>query len=210
MSWFDLDIDGFKYLSNLETSNTQAIVVHAKLDEGSPLNIVMATDWAAVVPSAASVVVALIIAALTVRVQRNQIQGNISTLRHHWMNELRSCSAELLKQMIMLINHMKQRPEYLGSPGYVEYMNDLVILENKIILLLSRDSSRTRSIIERVDGLLREIDLIEFDSDTKKIFEQVDELRVLLRQELEGAWGDIKRDLGVNTTFLGFKIVRNK
>ncbi|MBC3503534.1 hypothetical protein HU761_19235 [Pseudomonas sp. SWRI59] len=210
MSKVELDISGLKFTSDgFSVSNstgqvagTKELPIYMEVDTG--------IDYAAVVTGVAGLVVAIMVARFTMGVQRNQIQANVSTLRHHWMTELRSCSSELLQTMSVLTNHMKQVEKYKGSPEYVEQMKVAIILENKVALLLSRDDNRSKGIMDAIRHIMVSINNLKHNQDNKSIFSSMNDLKHLFRAELENAWDDIKNDLGINRKYLGIRLVSEK
>jgi len=154
------------------------------------------TDWATVVPAAAGVVVALLVAWLTIGVQRNQIQGNLSNFRHHWMAELREAAAELISLMTYVVNMNSKQEGFKGSDDYYKACARMSQLRARVNLLLSRNDGRSRKLI-KFGGEANLLAIrVEHDSPTVKPLQKIKEYRDLLRAELEQAWVDTKNDLG--------------
>lgn len=86
-------------------------------------------------------VVALLVAWLTVRVQRNQIQGNISNFRHQWMAELREAASELILLMTYILNMSVKQKTLRGGEEYYKSCARAAQLKAKVELLLSRDDA---------------------------------------------------------------------
>ncbi|WP_236184304.1 hypothetical protein [Pseudomonas juntendi] len=210
MSKVELEISGLKFASDAlsvskateQVAGTKDLPIYLEVDTG--------VDYAAVVTGIAGLVVAIMVARFTMGVQRNQIQANVSTLRHHWMNELRSCSSELLQTMSVLTNHMKQVDRYKGSPEYIEQMKTAIILENKIALLLSRDDDVSKKILNAIRDIMTAINDLKHNQDNSSIFSSMTDLKHLFRGELESAWEDIKNDLGINRKYLGIRLVSER
>ncbi len=152
-------------------------------------------DYPAIITSGAGVVVAFFVALFTVQSSRNQIQANISNLRHAWMVELRDCSSELLQRMHSAAVHLGARPEFFGSEKYISDMERISLLASRVRLLLSREDAS----VEKIFGSLRTIvnALSDYSPDTGSdpILNDMGQFADFLRDELENAWVDIKRDL---------------
>jgi hypothetical protein len=166
------------------------------------------TDWATVIPAGAGVVVALLVAWLTIGVQRNQIQGNIAGFRHHWMSDLREAGSELVQVMNYLANLTTKQDDYKDGQEYLDKCARASQLRAKIDLLLSRDDEASFRIrAASVDALKTTIGL-KFKQDPAKAHKKIAKFKNLLRSELEGAWEDMKGDLGVNKRFLFFRLFK--
>lgn len=173
-------------MSPVITTAEEPIYVHIAND----------TDYPSIVTSIAGVVVAFFVGFYTVRSNKNQVQANISNLRHAWMAELRDCSAELFQRMHTLANHLEQVEDFSGGEKFVAEVERISILVSKLRLLLSRDDDDVRAIMQLVDQIIADLMALEFEQDCDPILRKLDRLTDLLRKELEDAWSDIKQDLG--------------
>lgn len=179
------------------------IVVHVDTD----------TDWPSIVPAGAGVVVALLVAWLTVGVQRNQIQGNISNFRHQWMVEFREVASELIQLITLMVNSLYRNKDYKKSGGvFIDNCSQMSLLRAKIELLLSRDDSGSDAIRAMGTKLVRGVASLNFNDEEEydSLLEDVGLYKNLIRKELEGAWVHMKNDLGINRRFLMFKMFRRK
>jgi hypothetical protein len=160
------------------------------------------TDWATVIPAGAGVVVAILVAWLTVGVQKNQIRGNLSNFRHHWMAELREAAAELISLMTYVVNMNSKQTGFKGSDEYYKACSRMSQLRARVNLLLSRDDDRSRKIIKFGGDANRIAIKVAYQSPTEKPLLKIKEYRDLLRAELEHAWVDTKNDLGFGSGLL--------
>ncbi|WP_223513490.1 hypothetical protein [Pseudomonas sp. GL-R-26] len=173
------------------------IVVHVDTD----------TDWPAIIPSGAGVVVALLVAWLTVRVQQNQIQGNISNFRNHWMSELRAAASELVMVMRVLSNAIVKKKDFKVTDEYYDYSSRMLQVLSRVELLLSRDDEHSDQIRALGNKIVRKVLVIDFrDPKHQEVLDDVTRFQNLVREELETAWAHTKEDLGINRKFLFLKI----
>lgn len=169
------------------------------------------TDWATVVPAAAGVVVALLVAWLSVGVQRNQIQGNISNFRHHWMTELRQAASELIMTLRITANGKAKKKGFNQTDRYWEYSRSAMQMHSKVSMLLSRDDAHSNAI--RLEGgvLVRRVLRMQYnDPDFLSLLKEIESYQDALRSELEQAWEDAKGDLGFNRKFLLLRLFPTK
>ncbi|TLP65005.1 MULTISPECIES: hypothetical protein [Pseudomonas] len=207
---FKLDPKDAKYEGSvLHSQKLGAIEVGVK-EAPVFLHIDSDTDWATAVPAAAGVVVALVVAWMTIGVQKNQIQGNIANFRHHWMSDLRETGAELTQLLVYMANVNTQIKGYNPSQEYIDKCARASQLRAKIDLLLSREDktsvelrNATKLAVDTVTGL-------KFGHSKEAALNNARALQTLLRQELERAWADMKSDLGVNKRFLFVRLFKNK
>jgi hypothetical protein len=141
-------------------------------------------------------VVALIVAWLTVRVQKNQIKANISNFRHQWMAELRACASEYLQVLYAVALRRESVRGYVNEKGYLEDQERIAILSCKLEMLLSRDDERTKKIFALDVELIEDVYALRFGESKAEIIDKLNVLKNILRQELEGAWEDIQIDVG--------------
>ncbi|MBV4536912.1 hypothetical protein [Pseudomonas urmiensis] len=207
MSKIELDLSGLKLVAEGVTTNNASEQAVGTKTTPLYLDVDTGVDYAAIVTGIAGLIVAIMVARFTLGVQRNQIQANVSTLRHHWMNELRGAASELLQTMSVLANNLKQVDGYKGGEAYVESMKLAIILENKIALLMSRDDKTSAAILNKIRSIMNDINGLKKGEDNKQVFRSMVELKELLRAELESAWDDIKTDLGINRKFLGIRVI---
>ena len=165
------------------------------------------TDWAAVVPAGAGVVVALLVAWLTIGMQRTQIQGGVSNFRHHWMTELRQAASELIVTLRLIANGCCKKDDFKKLPDYWEYSKAVMQMHSKVSLLLSRDDCFSNALREEGGLLVRRVLRINRrDTEFELLLNEIDAYQNALRVELEEAWNDAKNDLGFNRRFLLFRL----
>jgi hypothetical protein len=211
MDNFELNIGGIRYegkgvlINQVDRdyigTKEAPIVVHVDTD----------TDWPSIIPAGAGVVVALLVAWLTVGIQKNQIQANISNFRQQWMVEFRGVASELIQLMTYLTNAIYRRNNFkTEGAAYFDKCAEMSLLRARIELLLSsndNDSCKIRGVgkdlVQRVANLSYG-DRKEYDS----LLEESGVYKDLIRKELEGAWVHMKNDLGINRRFLMFKLFK--
>lgn len=180
-------------------------------EKDSPIHIHLATDtdWWAVTPAAAGVVVALLVAWLTVGVQRTQIQGNISNFRHHWMTELREAATELIVTLRLAANSICKKDNFKQSDAYWEYSKVMLKMHSRVSFLLSRNGPIPDSLrLEGAEIIRSVLKMKRRDSEFQVILDDIDAYQDALRAELEEAWDDAKNDLGFNRRFLLFRMFK--
>ncbi len=196
MESFELNVNDIKYAGRSSTDLGTALLVISDPDRPLKIHVDSDTDWATVTPSAAGVVVALIVAWLTVRVQRNQISANISTFRHQWMVELRACASEYLQAIVTQSVKNEGDKDFLGSSENFEMYRRTTILTLQFEMLLSRDDAATQKIFELDNRITKKLFEMRPGDDAQPIIDLVNEMKDLLRLELEEAWIDVQRDVG--------------
>lgn len=207
METFNLNVADIRYDGkgiSIERSSTISVGT-----KDAPLTVFVEsdTDWAAVVPAAAGVVVALLVAWLTVGVQRTQIQGNISNFRHNWMTELRQAASELIVTLRLLANGCCRKDDFRKTDMYWDYSKAAMEMHSKVSLLLSRDDSFSNALRNEGSVIVnRVLRTQRRDPEFKLLLDEIDSYQNALRAELEEAWKDAKNDLGFNRKFLLFRL----
>lgn len=196
MDSFQLNINDIKYSGKSPADLGAAVIVNGDPDTPLKLHIDTDTDWATVAPSAAGVVVALIVAWLTVKVQRIQISANLSNIRHQWMVELRSCAAEYLQSIVTRSVKNQNDRDWLGCEADFELYRRIAVLTLQFEMLLSRDDDATRAIFELDNRMMNVVSKMARGDKAQPVIEMVNQMKDLLRLELEEAWNDVKRDVG--------------
>lgn len=196
MDSFQLRIDDIKYAGKSSADLGGAIIVNGDPDRPLKIHVDTDTDWATVAPSAAGVVVALIVAWLTVRVQRNQISANLSNFRHQWMVELRSCTSEYLQSVVTRAVKIQSETDFIDSPSDFELYRRITVLSLQFEMLLSRDDQSTREIFEIDNQIITALFTMMPGDNADQVIGLVNQMKDLLRTELESAWNDVKRDVG--------------
>jgi len=200
----DLIYDGKGLYKRTNTENMIGV-------ESSPIYIHLDsdTDWATFIPAISGVVVAILVAWFTISVQKNQIQGGISTFRHHWMTELRDAASQLIVTLRMLANGAYKKKDFDTSDAYWQYGTTAMQMHSKVSLLLSRNDIFADAL--RIEGqiLVQRVMRIEYeDSEFDLLLEEISRYQDALREELEEAWTDAKSDLGFNRKFLRIRLFK--
>jgi hypothetical protein len=210
MQDYKLDVESIRYNGNgIGSDKASSAFVGTK---EAPLFVFIDsnTDFVALVPSVAGVVVALIVALFTVRVQQNQIKANISNFRHQWMAELRGAASEYIQVMFVLAHNLEFVKDYRNSETYKNDHARMAVLGSKIDMLLSRNDEATEKLFE-LDVLISErLNKLAYQEDCQLVINQIIEYKDLVRKELENAWIDIQDDLGRKSRFFGFRLIKSK
>lgn len=185
---------GSNYLGTKESP----IVVHVDTD----------TDWPTIIPAGAGVVVALLVAWLTIGMQRNQIQGSISNFRQQWMSELREVASELIQLMVYLVNMNSKNQKFKHSEDYYKACARSAQLRARVELLFSRDDDRSAALRKAGAEALDCAIACKYGGVARPSLEKIKTYKNLLRFELEQAWLDAKRDLGLNKRFVFFNLLK--
>ncbi|MCK2123868.1 hypothetical protein [Pseudomonas sp. PNPG3] len=175
-------------------------------DKDSPMYIHMQsdTDWATIAPG---VVVALLVAWLTIGVQKTQIQGGISNFRHHWMTELREAASELIVTLRLLVNGCSKKEDFNTTDAYWEYSKTAMQMHSKLSLLLSRDDPFSDALRKNGGALVQRVMSTQYeDPEFSELLREIVRFQNALRSELEEAWDDAKSDLGFDRKFLLFRL----
>ena len=193
---FILDAHGLKFeRSSPEPSETVVPYIGVK-ETPVYVHVDTDTDWATVAPSIAGVFVALTVAILSVKIQKNQTRANISAFRHQWINDLRSCSADYFQTAFSMILRLETQEGYPGSNEYRNDYDKFINLTTRFEMLLSRDDEYTKDILELDQKVMDSLDLYNIGVDFKLATYNINKLKSLVRQELERAWDDVKSDVG--------------
>lgn len=210
MSWFDLDIDGFKYLNDFAAPDTQAIVVHAKLDEASKLTVETTTDWAIVLIGVGSLLSTLVMGIFTYRAQKqqiianseglkNQVRANAASLRNVWMEQLRAVSSEFL-QCVTLVNAglSEEIRSQEDAASLNEKKHQALLLQIRMKLYVGTTSPLAKKIVKTSERILESLGQKVIDPNyDDNIPYHLTVLEELLVAQIEQAWSQAKADLGL-------------
>ncbi|ULT72988.1 hypothetical protein [Pseudomonas sp. BC42] len=188
---FEIDAEGIKYEKPLPVTAG----VGGALETPYYLHVATDTDLAVLVPSAAGVLVALLVGVVTMLFQFRQIRANITSFRHQWMVELRSSAAEYLQILYSTALCLTEKEGYALTDAYIEKQEKIAILTFKIELLLSRDDDATKSIFKLDKELCSKLYSLTYKASWSEFFQDFYKLRDLFRVELEDAWLDVQVDL---------------
>ncbi len=162
-----------------------------------PLNIKVdtPTDWPTVIATliigVGSVLTTLLVGWLSHVNQRSQIRSSIASFRQSWVSELRETSAKFLASAAQLHLDIDTDNEYLSKSESNGQYSELIMLQSKIGLMLDKkhdNSSRLESLSEEIIKNIKA-------NDTEKLNASANEFHSLMRDNLENAWQQIKRDL---------------
>lgn len=95
-----------------------------------------------------------------------------------------------------MILRLETQDGYSGSNQFLEDYEKILIHTANFEMLLSRDDEYTRSILELDQKVINALDNYKVGQDFKVAVDTINELKSLVRQELERAWSDIKADVG--------------
>lgn len=193
---FALDLQGLKFEKKAPSPSAINSTHLGEKEKPIYMHIDTDTDWATVAPSIAGVIVALIVAILSVKIQKNQTRSNISAFRHQWMNELRACSADYFQTAYSVILRLETQDKYLESNEYRNDYDRIINLTTRFEMLLSRDDAYTAEILVLDQHLINSLDSYQIGVDFKPATDNINNLKSLVRQELERAWDDVKSDVG--------------
>ncbi len=153
------------------------------------------TDWAIVAVGVAGILSSVVIARYTSRIQTNQIKSNIANLRQRWIEDLRECASRFIERMTYIYNRINDHEDYLKSPESTEAFSSMLSAQTKLSLMLDTKHARNRNIIKLSSELIHCVKKHGKDAQDGEIAEKGEEFEALVREALEEAWGDIKRDL---------------
>lgn len=195
---FELDVSGLNFPGlGAHASEFSANEHFGMSDNPFFVHVEMATDWAVVGPSIASVVVVLIVALMSYVVQRNQIRSNLSMHRGEWIKELRKCGSEYIKALYALAIRIEANPKFFDSIERIEMYEKIAQLSSEIEMLLSRDDEEVRAIVSLDNEIMSDLNSLKSGDDCNCIIGKINRLKGLIRKEIEDAWEDIKSDLGI-------------
>lgn len=210
MSWFDLDVDGFRYISNFTKSETQAVVVHARLDETSKITVESTTDWGLILIGVGSLISTLVMGFFTYKSQKqqiqvnaeglkNQVRSNAAGLRNEWMEQLRAATSEFLQCAALVTTGLQEdnrEDEYNAQLTVMKHR--ALYLQVRIKLYVGVTSDNAKDINDVAEWIVKDLDrLIDGDVRVQDVYDRLTELEELVVYELERAWNQIKADLGL-------------
>ncbi|WP_438301353.1 hypothetical protein [Pseudomonas sp. NMS19W] len=193
---FELDAKGLSFSGHRLTDDPKVEAQFGSKEQPLYVFTQSDTDWATVSPSIAGVVVAIIVAWLTVRVQKNQIKANLSGFRNQWMSELRTCGSEYLMAMLDMAVKTEMDPKFYNSGEHFQAYRQVNSLGLKFELLLTRDDEDATKIRNLDEVTAQMLFAMKLGDDSQSVIDNINKLKSLLRVELEDAWTDIKRDVG--------------
>jgi len=193
---FELSTQGISYGGNrLSNDNKYQASVGSKAE---PLYIHTDsdTDWASLSPSIAGVVVALIAAWLTMRVQKTQIKANLSNFRSQWMTDLRVCASEYLIVMLDMAVKTQKDPNFRTSKAHYEGYLKLMALGAKFELLLTGEEEDSKILRNTENETSKIILAMNSGDDAQPAIKSINNFKDLLRIKLHVTWCEIKKDVG--------------
>lgn len=193
---FELAAQGLSYSGHSLTDDVKSETKVGSKEQPLYIHTDSDTDWATASPSIAGVVVAIIVAWLTLKVQKNQVKANLSSFRNQWMSELRACGSEHLMAMVDMAVKTEMEPDFSSSGGHFEAYRKISALGLKFDLLLTRDDEDATRIRNLEEVTVRMLFAMSPGADSQPVIDNINQLKALLRSELEDAWTDIKKDVG--------------
>ncbi|KPA95396.1 hypothetical protein [Pseudomonas asplenii] len=191
-----LDVAGIKYEGSGLLKRGELTSQVGTQEKPLYIHIDSDTDWPAVAPSVAGVIVAIIVAVFTVKVQKTQIRANISSFRHQWINDLRLVSSEYLQSLYSMAVRLKMNDDYFRSEQQLKDYDKILVLTTRFEMLLSRDDGYTQEILACDQRVMDVLSAYNKEFDFNQLTCDVNLLKDLVRKELERAWEDIKADVG--------------
>ncbi|WP_417480455.1 hypothetical protein [Maricaulis maris] len=194
---FELEIDGLRYsgsgadmrIEQEQLAGTESNPLYIHLETG--------TDWGVAGPSIASVLVVVVVAFLTYKVQRNQIKSNLSNFRHAWMKELRDCATDFVESLFSMAIRIEGDPDFKNSVERIERHERIIALSSRFDMLLSRDDEDVEEISSLSAKIITDLNKLQHEDDSQPILDDMNSLMKLIRRELENAWCDIQKDVGM-------------
>lgn len=166
------------------------------------IDVQSSTDWPTVLVGSAGILSSIVIARYTSRLQTNQIKANIANLRQRWIEDLRECATRYMEKVTFIVNKMQDEKDFLRTPISVEPYSAMLSAQIKFGLMLDLQHERNRQAIELSEQI---IGAIKGHSDSDKSGEigiLGRRFEDLVREILEAAWSDIKRDLLVDRWYV--------
>lgn len=198
MEDFKVGVEGLKFRNDkLDTyvaetlSNSIENPIYINLDSG--------VDWGVVLIGIAGIATSAIVGYFGYRAQRNQIRANACSLRHHWINELRSCATAFMQINSTIIHRSWTEEGYDTSADYYADYNKSLELHIKIKFMVSNTSELGQKIHSLSDSLVELVKEVRYQCDDKadEACDALAELQNHIKQQLDRAWDDIKGDLGL-------------
>jgi len=196
---FVLNVADMKYAGKPLEDGKKFIIVNGDSDKPMKIHVDTDTDWAALSPSIAGILVTLLVAWLTLRLQRRQTLANLSGFRQQWMAELRAVSSEYLQLLYKMALRIQVKPGFRSTDEYLELYEAMVIAGSRFEMLLSRDDNDTKIIDDQDQKIVDAIVELKEGQNCGLILDMLDQMKHLIREELESAWNDIKVDVGLKT-----------
>lgn len=200
MDSFQLDVSDLRFSGLNHGSNVTSVTVTSGTVDPIKIHIDTDTDWATVSPSIAGVIVTILVAWLTLRLQRKQTAANLSNLRQQWMSELRAVSSEYVQLLFKQSLRIEAKPDYLSSEEFLDLHESIAVVGTRFEMLLSRDDSDTKPIFDMEERIIDALHNLKEGEDCDFILGMLNEFKKLIRSELESAWADIKADVGIKPT----------
>lgn len=194
---FELQVEDLRYSGSNGDMNIAP--EHLAGAENNPLYVYLetGTDWGVAGPSIASVIVVLLVAVLSYNLQRNQIKANLSNFRHAWMKELRDCATELVESLFSMAIRIESDPDFQRSVERIVKHERIAALSSKFDMLLSRDDEDVEAISSLSQKIIMDLNRLQYGDDSQPILDDMSSLMELIRKELENAWCDIQKDVGM-------------
>lgn len=167
------------------------------------LNIRTETDWPTVAVGLSSATIAIIVAYLSHKTQKNQVRANIASIRAKWIEELRETAAKFLETATLLINNVHDNKKWFSSKEATDVFSSLIYTQTKISLMLDKSKNENKTLIRTSEGVIEALkDLAKSDKESgvAEVGRLLSNFESQISSVLEKAWGDIKSDL--NPTLL--------
>lgn len=202
MESYSLDVTGLKYSGSSTSEASATVVDNAFVAEPIKVHLSSDTDFYALAPSIAGVLVTLLVAGLTLRVQRKQTAANLSNLRQQWMKDLRDVGSEYMRCLYKLALDIRYKSGYKATGEYLDLYEKMVVAGSQFEMLLSRDDAETKKIDDLDQRIIDAIREMNEGDDFDDVMVMLDQMKGFIRIELESAWNDIKKDVGLGEGWL--------
>ncbi|MDT3712764.1 hypothetical protein QVM48_25555 [Pseudomonas soli] len=216
MSWFELNSDEYKSVLDFTKPETQAVVIHASLDDASSLNIKTETDWPIVMIGIGSIlasIVTIIVSYVAQRQQslanaaglKNQVRANAAGFRNEWMGQLRSAVSEFLQCASLVVTGLQEEGRDEGrNAELTELKHRALYLQVKIKLYVGVTSENAKQINDVSEWIVKDLDnMIDQDVKAEDVYDRLTEMEELVVRELEHTWNQVKDDLGLPNNLNG-------
>nr|WP_314900944.1 hypothetical protein [uncultured Deefgea sp.] len=162
------------------------------------LQIKTDTDWPTVMVGTGSILIALIVAVVSYRAQKNQVRANIAGVRAKWIEDFRELASKFLEAAILYGHYSRDDSQWLYSSESNELYSKLLYWQIKMGLMLDKTKPDNNSLIDCTNKITSLLSKRLDESSFLKISQEVESIEKLSSKILEEAWQDIKFDLNAS------------
>lgn len=168
------------------------------------LDINKSTDWPTIIIGLSGILSSIIIARYTSKIQSNQIKSNIANLRHRWIEEFRETASTFMEKATYIYNMQSENEKYLLDPVSTEIYSSMLSSQIKLTIMLDPQHERNRRAVELSERIINAVKIQSTQARDLAMSEYGREFEGLVRDILESAWQDIKRDLSARNQYNPF------